>query len=284
MRWGGVSLAVWAVFAQSAPAGAQLVAGPQVLTFGMPGGGTAGASAFTGGAGAFSGRLSSAPLGFRGFPSISAFPGGVFPPVRTTPGMQVGVITPGGILAPGTSLGSLIGPYTPTPTNAEQGAVTPSLEDLSAAISAAAGPSGPNGALVAPLNDLLTAQMLATGLTATANIGGGVMGGPSISGGTQISLGGSRVVPSGLIEPRKPLPGSLKPRHDLQQIIARSSSLPSKETIRVLTNGPVVVLRGSVASEHERRMAEALLRVSPEVTDVRNDLTIQVPADRSTSR
>ncbi len=59
---------------------------------------------------------------------------------------------------------------------------------------------------------------------------------------------------------------------NLQQVIARSSSLPSGRNIQVVMDGPTVVLRGGVASERERRMAESLVRLSPGVRNVRNEL------------
>jgi hypothetical protein len=60
---------------------------------------------------------------------------------------------------------------------------------------------------------------------------------------------------------------------DLQKVIAGSTRLPSRENINVTvgTDG-VVVLRGTVGSERERRMAEATLRLSPGVREVRNEL------------
>ncbi len=68
----------------------------------------------------------------------------------------------------------------------------------------------------------------------------------------------------------------LQPRADLQQVLARSSALAaSSASIQVLARGPVVVLRGTAASEHDRRLAEALVHLSPGVHDVLNQ--IQVP-------
>jgi hypothetical protein len=61
----------------------------------------------------------------------------------------------------------------------------------------------------------------------------------------------------------------------LQQVISRSSSLASRGEIRVGMEGPAVVLRGSVADESERRLAEALLRLEPGVRDVRNELQVR---------
>jgi hypothetical protein len=61
-------------------------------------------------------------------------------------------------------------------------------------------------------------------------------------------------------------------RTDLQQVVARSSRLPSRENIRVSVDGSVVVLRGQVRDERERRLAEAVVRTMPAVRglEVRN--------------
>jgi hypothetical protein len=59
---------------------------------------------------------------------------------------------------------------------------------------------------------------------------------------------------------------------NLQEVVARSNRLPSNATIRVMLDGNTVVLRGSVADERERRMAENLIRLSPGVREVRNEL------------
>jgi hypothetical protein len=62
-------------------------------------------------------------------------------------------------------------------------------------------------------------------------------------------------------------------REDLQKVIGGSTSLPSRENINVtLGTDGVVVLRGTVGSERERRLAETKLRLSPGVREVRNEL------------
>jgi osmotically-inducible protein OsmY len=61
-------------------------------------------------------------------------------------------------------------------------------------------------------------------------------------------------------------------RSDLQSVIDRSSRLPSRGNIQVLSEGDTIVLRGQVGSERERRLAEGLLRLSPGVRQIRNEL------------
>ena len=65
-------------------------------------------------------------------------------------------------------------------------------------------------------------------------------------------------------------------RSEVEQVLARSTSLNPDRAIRVVVQGPAVVLRGTVASDHDRRLAEALIRLSPGVREVRNEL--EVPA------
>jgi osmotically-inducible protein OsmY len=76
--------------------------------------------------------------------------------------------------------------------------------------------------------------------------------------------------PELLIRPIAPL----RIQGDLQAIVARSESLPSRRNIQVLTDGATVVLRGQVANDRERRLAEGMLRLSPGVRELRNELAI----------
>ena len=66
----------------------------------------------------------------------------------------------------------------------------------------------------------------------------------------------------------------LKARADLQDMLGQSASLPSRAGIKVLTNGSAVVLQGKVTDHHERQLAEAIVRLSPGVYDVHNELAV----------
>ena len=68
--------------------------------------------------------------------------------------------------------------------------------------------------------------------------------------------------------------GEPQPREDLQQIISRSSALSERDAIRVLSNGSEAILRGTVTSDNDLRLAEAMLLLSPQVQTVRNELTV----------
>jgi hypothetical protein len=62
-----------------------------------------------------------------------------------------------------------------------------------------------------------------------------------------------------------------------QAVIDRASNLPSRARIRVLTDGETIVLRGKVRDDHERRMAEGLLRLTPGVRRLVNQLELANP-------
>jgi hypothetical protein len=62
----------------------------------------------------------------------------------------------------------------------------------------------------------------------------------------------------------------------LNTIIASSPRLAdSRDTIQVSMDGPVVILRGLVADEEQRQIAADILRISPGVGEVRNELGIR---------
>jgi len=71
-----------------------------------------------------------------------------------------------------------------------------------------------------------------------------------------------------------PAASQLQPREDLQRIISQSSAFSPRNSIQVLDAGPEVVLRGSVVSDYDRQLAQALLLLSPSVQAVRNELTV----------
>jgi hypothetical protein len=60
----------------------------------------------------------------------------------------------------------------------------------------------------------------------------------------------------------------------LRQTVATAPVLPSGQNIQVGLDGNTVVLQGNVGSRQERLLAEALLRLNPNVGPVRNDLAV----------
>jgi hypothetical protein len=61
----------------------------------------------------------------------------------------------------------------------------------------------------------------------------------------------------------------------LQKVLTRSSSLSPKDSFQVLSEGELVVLRGTAVSEYDRQLAEGLVRLSPGVYNIRNEITVQ---------
>jgi osmotically-inducible protein OsmY len=75
--------------------------------------------------------------------------------------------------------------------------------------------------------------------------------------------------------------GSLQAK--AQETIAKATrQLKSKDSILVEMDGETVVLRGSASNANERRLAEALVRLTPGIYDVRNELEVPevAPAPR----
>jgi hypothetical protein len=63
-------------------------------------------------------------------------------------------------------------------------------------------------------------------------------------------------------------------RADLQAMVNRSSALRVPGNVKVESVGDVIVLRGKVADDDERRLIEGMVRLEPGVHDVRNELEI----------
>ncbi|MSR54036.1 MAG: BON domain-containing protein [Gemmataceae bacterium] len=61
---------------------------------------------------------------------------------------------------------------------------------------------------------------------------------------------------------------------DLQGLISRTSAIRTPGSVRVEVAGTVVILRGRVSDEDERRLVEGMVRLEPGVHEVQNELTI----------
>jgi hypothetical protein len=64
-------------------------------------------------------------------------------------------------------------------------------------------------------------------------------------------------------------------RAEVQDILKRSSRFDSAKTIQVALEGDQLVLRGIVKDDHERRLAEAVARLTPGVVELRNELAVK---------
>ncbi len=124
----------------------------------------------------------------------------------------------------------------------------------------------------------------ATGMTGGLNTGLGgtsMLGGRGTAAGTR-STNAARSVPyvAELAEPLRPTPTPVAAgnfRTQVQSVITRSSAFAANRDIQVNTEGQVVVLQGAVGTDRERQLAEALLRLTPGVRDVRNELQVREP-------
>ncbi|MFM7150409.1 MAG: BON domain-containing protein [Gemmataceae bacterium] len=124
------------------------------------------------------------------------------------------------------------------------------------------------------------------GLGGLGTGGLGTTSGSQFSGASSVGI---RRSPGYVTEPvfersvRPGLPGldpsrvTLVSHPELQSIVSRSTRLPSRDNIRVLSDGETVFLRGMVGTEKERRLTEAVIRLNPGVRDVQNDLEIAGP-------
>jgi len=97
------------------------------------------------------------------------------------------------------------------------------------------------------------------------------------SGQIILSTGGTVTGPDSLTaSPGNASFGGL--RAEVQTILDRSSKIQSKGTIQVGLEGNTLVLRGLVKNDHERRLAEAIARLTPGVRDLRNELAVRTEA------
>jgi len=68
---------------------------------------------------------------------------------------------------------------------------------------------------------------------------------------------------------------------ELRGVLENVSAI-SSANIQVVVAGPTVILRGRVADENERRLAEGLVRLTPGVHEVRNELRLPVVQSKAT--
>jgi len=64
---------------------------------------------------------------------------------------------------------------------------------------------------------------------------------------------------------------------EARAVLDRSISLSNPRAIEVVTDGRVVVLRGTVRDEDEARLAENMIRLTPGVNSVKNELKFPNP-------
>jgi hypothetical protein len=90
---------------------------------------------------------------------------------------------------------------------------------------------------------------------------------PAISRGPRFTVGLGFDSPAGSIASMNP-----KLSQELQTQFANSQFFPAGNHITVSVENNVVILKGRVTDDHERELAEAVVRLSPGVYEVRNEL------------
>jgi hypothetical protein len=142
-------------------------------------------------------------------------------------------------------------------------------------------PSGTAPAFGQPIYSSLTTGTTTglggtTGQIGTAGIGTTGMNSYGGAGFGATSIGVVRA-PAYATQPAFPIarPANSRLVAESRDVIASSTRLPSRASIRVTAEGPAIVLNGTVSDEHERRLAEALVRLTPGVHEVQNNLQIE---------
>jgi hypothetical protein len=67
---------------------------------------------------------------------------------------------------------------------------------------------------------------------------------------------------------------------DLRAVLDRSASIANARGVDIQTDGQLVVLRGAVRDEDEARLVEGMIRLTPGVREVRNELQFPRPEPR----
>lgn len=127
----------------------------------------------------------------------------------------------------------------------------------------------------------------AAGLGTTGGLGGqtgfGGVGGTTGTAGRGLGTNSAVVVP--LVRPIayravlkfKPPPLAPAPvlQADLQSMLNRSTFVSSSNNVQVVADGNQIVLRGTVADDDEARLIEGMVRLTPGVSAVKNELVVR---------
>jgi hypothetical protein len=231
-------------------------------------GGSFGGSSFSGSSG--SGSSFSGNFGGSSFSgsSGSGFTGGGFP---TSTGSNFRTTTGAGAAATGTTT------YTVAPSNAFG---TFYYNPLAIGMPGAATTSTSQQNFGRPLYNLVAPTVGAAttgsfGSFITGQTGGVASQGsfsfiPMIGGQTQVAYGAVFNLP----RPAPALVMSGRVLNEVRQVLARSSSLPSKGKMRAVADGDTVILQGTASDDHERDLAAALVSLTPGVHQIRNELKV----------
>ena len=121
-----------------------------------------------------------------------------------------------------------------------------------------------------------------TGTNATANRTGTTGANRNASFNSNSNFTGGEVIPlqraisyTATLRFNSPAIVPAQMQAELQTVIGRSSMIANPGAITISMDGPIVVLRGNVKDEDEARTAEGMIRLSPGVKQVRNELKFQ---------
>jgi hypothetical protein len=134
------------------------------------------------------------------------------------------------------------------------------------------------GAFGTPLYTATATTTSSLAPAGTARVGGGFAGAPGA--GTIVPTQSPTYTVMLDFDYSPSSPGQVE--QGVKQVLANSGTLASSN-IQVSMEGQVAVLRGAAANEHDRRLAENLLRLTPGVNGVRNEIKISAsPKAKST--
>jgi hypothetical protein len=266
------------------------------MGMGSSGGSFGGGSSFGGGGGSsFSGGASSFSGGGSFGGGTSSFSGGTSFSGGLTSGSSTSFS--GGITTGTGGVAGFQGGYGSQSTTARPGATSAGGVSSSNPFAAyyanplAAGLAGSGtttsrttfgSALFANVNPTTTSSTSGLGFAGSRS-GMGAMGGAGFMGG--LGGGTASIASSATTTRRAPTYSAslsfsnntaVPPRlqSSLQQIVTQSTALQASPGIQVAMEGSTVVLQGWAASDHDRRLAENMVRLTPGVRDVRNDVQI----------
>jgi hypothetical protein len=80
-----------------------------------------------------------------------------------------------------------------------------------------------------------------------------------------------------VLDPDFVAPAPDRLQRDVRELVANSPALASTRNIQISIEGPFVVLRGTAATQHDRRLAENIIRLTPGVNAVRNEISVAPP-------
>ena len=118
------------------------------------------------------------------------------------------------------------------------------------------------------------------GAGGTGGTGGRVSGSSGSSGGVNLNNPGGQIVPlprqiayQAVLRFQPPAPAPAQVQADIRGMLDRSNMLVTQQGVQVIADGSTVVLRGAVRDEEEARTIEGMVRLTPGVHLVKNEMS-----------